>query len=230
MPTPAEIIDMVASLQNDTAQTFYTDAACLPYLDMALDELQEHFENNGVPTVEESSDIITLTAGVTELGYGTNPALPGRLVEIINIWESISGQNNFFRMTKEEFLPHYLEGTQQAYFERFVWQGERVKMLPALNNIDLKIDYYGAIWNTPLDINLVNNQELNVRNSKQFLGYRTAALCSAFIGENETRAAELNMLAESALSRTLGIKIKPKQGIVTKRRPFRARFKLRSYY
>ena len=43
MPKPSEIIDMVASLQNDTAQSDYTDAAVLPYMNMALRDLQEKF-------------------------------------------------------------------------------------------------------------------------------------------------------------------------------------------
>ena len=37
---------MAASLQNDTAQSDYTDNAVLPYVNMAMNELQELFEQN----------------------------------------------------------------------------------------------------------------------------------------------------------------------------------------
>ena len=53
MPKPSEIVSSVASLMNDTAQTLYTNAAVLPYLNLALDDLQEIFQHNNVPVTNE---------------------------------------------------------------------------------------------------------------------------------------------------------------------------------
>lgn len=226
MPTPAEILDAVASLQNDTAKTYYTNLACLPYFNMALDELQEHFEDNGVPVVEESSIAITMLQGNTRLGYGTNPKLPYRLLEVKQMWESIAGQQNYFKMQRVEFLPHYAEGVERNYYQFYAQEGEDFVFFPTTGDIDLKIDYLRSLWQTPIpstDLEV----DLNIRGCKSYLQYRTAALCSAFIGENQIRAQELTQLSLDALGRALSIKIKPGQNIVTKRRPFRASYKLR---
>jgi hypothetical protein len=50
-----------------------------------------------------------------------------------------------------------------------------------------------------------------------------------FIGENETRAGSLEMLATQALDRELGIPIKGRQAIVTRRQPFMGSYKGRGY-
>ncbi len=217
---------MVASLQNDTAQDLYTDVACLPYLNMALDELQEIFEQNNVPVTNETSAVITVTSttSVTEIGFSTVPALPSLLIEIQQLWESITGQNQWIPMTRMEFMPHYLELAAIQQFIFWVWKGQKINLPPSTQTNDIKIDYVKSIFATPIAIGDINT-DLDVLNVKTYLGYKTASLCSMFIGENETRAAVLNGQAEEALSRVIGINTKGRQAITTRRRPFRAGYK-----
>jgi hypothetical protein len=226
MPTPAEIISMVASLQNDTAQDNYTNEACLPYLNMVLDELQEIFEQNNVPVTNETSAVIAVvaSASITEIGFTTVPALPSDLIEIQQLWESPTGQNQWIPMTRKEFMPHYLELTPINQFIFWVWKAQKINLPPSTQNNDIKIDYVKSIFSTPLVIGDVNTN-LDILNCKTYLGYKTASLCSMFIGENETRAGVLNGQAEEALSRLLGISAKGRQAITTRRRPFRAGYK-----
>jgi hypothetical protein len=223
-------MEMVASLQNDTARTVYTDAACLPYLNMALDELQELFEQNNIPVTNEvSSPVITIPIGTTTIGFtGGPPTLPATLIEIRQLWESVSGQNKWIPVTQKEFLPHYLEGVPISQFQIWSWINQEIRLLPATIAIDLKLDYIKSIFATPIAIGAVGTN-LPITNCKSYLGFRTAALCAHFIGENETRAIELNKFADSALDRTLGIGTKGKQGIMIRRRPFRAGYKQTSY-
>lgn len=224
MPTPAEIIDMVASLQNDTAQSVYNDAACLPYLNMALDALQEEFELNNVPVTNEKSAVLTVPALTTVIGFTTIPALPSDLIEIQQLWESPTGQETWIPVDKREFIPQYLTAPPISQFLIWAWMNQEIR-LPQANAInDLKIDYIKKLFNTPLSIADIN-VDLEIINSKQYLGYKTAALCSMFIGENETRAAALNGEAGAALDRTIGISTKGRQAITTRRRPFRAGYK-----
>lgn len=230
MPSPAEIIDMVASLQNDTAQQVYTDAACLPYLNMALDQLQEEFERNNIPITNEVSAVLTVPAGTTVIAFtGTTPLLPAGLKEIQRIWESISGENQWVPMTRREFIPHFLEQEDISSFMVWAWMDQEIHV-PAANRInDLKLDYVKSIFSTPILIADVNTN-LPVVNAKSYLGYKTAALCSMFIGENSERALALETQAEEALARTLGISNKGKQAITTRRRPFRSSYKRRSIW
>lgn len=229
MPTPAAIIDMAASLMNDTAQTVYTDAACLPYLNMALNELQEIYQQNNVPITNDVSAVITLPAGTTSLAIGgVAPALPSDLIEIRNLWESGTGLENYTPVVKREFLPLYDSSIILNQFGIYAWVEQQLKLPSATAIIDLKVDYIKSIFATPILIASIAN-DLPVVNALSFLGYKTAALCAMFIGENPTRAQLLDSLAIAALDRTLGISTKGKQSIVTRRRPFRTGFKLRGY-
>lgn len=229
MPTPSAIIDMVASLQNDTAQTTYTDAACLPYLNIALDELQEYFELNNIPVTNETSSVLNCPTGTITIGFtGGPPALPSNLIEIQRLWESPEGLNSYTPLTKKEFLPHNLEtGVSISQFLIWAWFDQEIHLIAAGSDIDLKLDYIKSIFATPIAIGSVG-VDLPIINCKTFLGYRTAALCAHFIGANKTRADELNGFAELALDRVLGVGVKGKQSIMTKRRPFRFKFKSRS--
>lgn len=227
MATPSSIISMAATLQNDTAQDTYTDAAVLPYLNIALDDLQEIFELNNIPVTNKSSAAITVPAEVRKIGFGTVPALPSDLIEIERLWESQVGQNNWVPMLKKDFIPHDLQdNTEISQFLIWAWMGQEINLIAANSPNDLKIDYIGKIFNTPI---LIGNINVNIPiiNIKSYLGYKTAALLAMFIEEDEARAIALDSLATQALDRTLGISTKGRQSIVTRRRPFRASYKRR---
>ena len=228
MPTPAAIISTVSALMNDSAQSRYTNSVCLPYLNLALDELQELYELNGIPIINKTSAIISVPSGVSSIGYTTIPAIPSDLIEIQELWESPSGQNEWTHMNKKEFIPHYLEdNTTISQFLIWSWESAQIKLIAANANNDLKLDYIAFIFNTPILMASIN-VDLSFTNIKTYLEYKTAAICAMFVAENETRAMALNGLAGTALDRALGIPIKGMQSIITRRRPFRASFKTRN--
>jgi hypothetical protein len=231
MPTPAEIINMVASLQNDTAQQQYTEDAVLPYLNMAMRELQEIFEENNIPVTNQVSSILTVPAGTVIIGFTTVPALPANLIEIQQVWESNDDGNTWIPMVRKEFIPHNLEEIEISSFGMFAWINNEIRVPPATGIIQLKLDYIQSIFNLPIEIDDVD-VELGIRfmNLTTYLGYATGALCSMFIGENETRAEAQNGKAKIALERALNIPTKGRQAISTRRRPFRANYKTRGWF
>jgi len=227
MPKPSEIISVVASLMNDSAQTNYTNAACLPYLNLSLDELQEIFELNDIPITSETSTAITVKAGVSSIGLDTTPSLPSDFIELKQLWESQTGLDQWTPVVKKDFLPHYLENNVSiSRFLIYAWEKGRITLLSANQDNDLKLDYLASMFNTPILIKDIN-VNLPYTNIKTFLEYKTAALCAMFIAENETRAMALDSLTGTALSRALGIPIKGMQSIITRRKPFRSSFKRR---
>lgn len=228
MPRPSQIITTVATgLMNDTDQAVYDNATCLPLLNLALDELQELYELNGLPITNESSKAILVKAGIGKIGFDTNPALPSDLIEIQQLWESPTGLNKWIPVDKRDFLPHYLEDTTTiSQFLVWAWEHGEIKLLPSNSDNDLKIDYTASIFNTPILIKDIN-VNLPFTNVKTYLEYKTGALCAMFIAENESRAMALDSLAGTALSRALGIPIKGMQSIAVRRRPFRSGFKSR---
>lgn len=214
-------------MMNDAAQAVYTNDVCLPLLNLALDELQEIYELNDIPATSDTSTAITIPAGISSIGFDTTPALPSNFIEMKQLWESQNGLNQWTPVAKKETLPHYLENNSTiSMFLIWAWEHGRITLIPANTPIDLKLDYIGNLFNTPIHIKDVN-VNLPFTNIKTYLEYKTGALCAMFIAENPERAGALDGLAGTALSRALGIPIKGMQSITTRRRPFRASFKRR---
>ena len=221
------VMDIAASLMNDTAKTTYTYAAQVPYLNLALQELEEIFQLHNVPVTQNVSAVIQINSLVTEITYDaagtpTNPALPTDMVEPDRLWERARGIDPFVPMTPKGYLPHYLEGVLTSQFIYYSWQTQKIKVLPANRDNDIKIDYIRQLFGTPV----VNESSIiNVVNAKTFLEYRTAGLMSEFIERNMTSAQGHNNYAVLALERATGINVKGTQNIMTRRRPFRSSYR-----
>lgn len=228
MPKPSEIIDMAASCMNDSAQEVYTDAAVLPYLNMAMRELQELFQLNNIPVTDAMPDfVLDVAPNISRIAFtGTIPTLPTDLKEIRQMWESDDGTNVFIPMTRKDFIPHNLEGITRNSFIIWSWISDEVRLLPCQVAKDIKLDYIRNLFALPI---LIGSIDVNIpiEGAFSFLGYRTASLAALYIGENKGRSDELDGDAGGALDRSLGISAKSRQQITTRRRPFMASFKRR---
>lgn len=221
------VLAKAATLLNDTARTVYTYAAVLPYLQLSLQELQEHFELNNIQSTQLTSRVIPVDAGQTEIAFNVAPLpeLPSDMIEPQQLWERNRGIDPFIPMTRRDYLPHNLEGIQTNNFVFFVWENNVIKFLPSNTDNDIKIDYVKDIFTPVVD----ENSLINCINAASFLEYRTAALCAEFIERNQSNANALNTYAILALDRATGIGVKGKQSIYSRRRPFRASYKRRGF-
>lgn len=224
------VMDGAAALLNDTAKTAYGYTAQQPYINIALQELREHFELHSIPVTQEVSSVVTVPAGVTAIVYNgvgpSNPALPSDMVEPKALWERETGVDPYVPMTRMSYLPHGLEGIDTGQFIYYVWQGQQIRFLSANRSNDIKIDYIKQLFIPVTSPSTI----INVVNAQTFLEYRTAALCAEFIERNKTSADALNLYASLAIDRVSGIGIKGKQSILTRRRPFRASYKRRGWF
>jgi len=229
--TAANVMDKSASLMNDSLRTVYTYTAQMPYLNMALNELQEHFQLNNIPVTSQTSATITipvLTTAVNPVDGGgtvTPPNYPSDLVEIQQIGERLSGSSDaFIPLTRRDNVPQ--TGDLQSHALRvWAWEDQRIKFAGATSIREIRLDYIKNLFAEVTSETAV----LGVINSASFLHFRTAALCSQFIGENQSRASELDTFAILALDRATGISTKAKQSINTRRRPFMASYKHRGF-
>jgi hypothetical protein len=223
----SDVMDRAAVLLNDAAKTDWTYDRQLPYVQIALDELQEEFEQNNVAATNETSAAILIPAGITDLGYHTTPKLPNNLIEVQQFWEQqTQGSSGYIPMTKVEFLPHYLEDQLTTNLVYWAMIDGEVKFLGATNDVQVKMDYVASLFPRVVTKDTI----ITVINTKTFLSYRTAALGSEFTGENPTRAKSLNDDAIIALGRALGIPTKSMQSVSTRRRPFRAAYRARQVW
>lgn len=229
--TVGNVLDASAALLNDVAKSVYTNTIQMPYINMALRELQEQYELNNIPVTDTVSTEVDVVAGVSSLGFSPDPPivdtvyLPDDLIEPKVVWERQSGVNPYTPMTRLDYLPRYQEGVQYNQFLYFTWQSNELRFLPANQDNDIKLDYIKSLFATVDD----EDDELSVVNAQSFLQYRTAALCAEFLGENNTRAGELNGFAAIAMDRAIGIATKGRQAINIRHRPFRASYKRKTY-
>lgn len=219
------VLDASASLLNDTAKTVYTYAAQIPYLRIAMNELQEKYQLNGISASQQTSAVIQVDAGQTTIQFNAvgSPALPDDLIDINQLWERNRNIDPFIPMTKQEYLPRYMEGAPTSQLIWWIWQDQMIKFLPSTADNDVKIDYIKTLFPDLVD----ENSQINVINARTFLEYRTAGLCAEFIERNLSSANSLNAYASLSLDRALGIGVKGKQAIQTRRRPFRSGYKRR---
>jgi hypothetical protein len=227
--TAGQVMDASAALLNDAAKTVYTYAIQIPYLNIAMDELQEVYELNSIPVSEQTSSVIPVDANKIEIVFNAspgNPALPNDFVEAQQLWERTRNIDPFIPMIRRNYLPHNLEGVQSNQLIYWIWQDQRIKFLPANQDNDVKIDYIREFFSDVTS----GSSTINVINARTFLEYRTAGLISEFIEKNISNANSQNSNAVTALDRALGIGIKGKQLIFTRRRPFRSAYKRRGRF
>lgn len=216
-----QVIDMVASLMNDTAKTDYTYDVVLPYLNMAIAELNEHLEEGNVAITNQVSLPIPV-----KIGQGNIINLPWDLVEVQEVAERQFGSDDLFRpLPRKEFTIN-LPPSNSLLFWAWIDQSVRFNPNGALSVMEVQLKYIRRPFKPAQEIQTI----IGTVNAASFLMYKTAALCSMFIGENETRSGVLNEQAELALERIEGISNKAKQQIMTRHRPFRAAFKMRGGY
>lgn len=224
--TVADILDLVASLMNDTAKTKFTYTATLPYFNIALAEMQEHLELSEIPVMEKTAAAVTVTAGQTVVASGTTAAnYPSDLVSIQQLWERLAGSSDpYTPMFKRDYLPHYLDGIETSDLVYWTWLDQEIQFIGATTDRDVKLDYIRQRF-----VNIITDTTtaIDVMNSRTFLEFKTASLCSRFIGENPTRADALLAEAQLAKERLIGINVKDKQDIQVRRKPFMGGYKMR---
>lgn len=221
------VMNAAAASLNDVARTIYTYTAQIPHLNTALQELQEEFELNDIPVTAATSAVINCPEGTTviEFNVAPDPELPADLIEPQKLWERAEGIDPWVPMTKVDALPLYMEGAETNQFIFWCWESQKIKLLATNADNDIKMEYTRNLFTPVVD----ETSLIGVINAQTFLQYRTAALCAEFIGENKTRADDLNAFAALAIGRATGIGTKGRQAVVTRRRPFRAGYKSRTF-
>jgi hypothetical protein len=228
--TGEQVTNFSAARLNDFGKTLYTDLIQLPYLNIALAELQEIYEANNVPVTDQTSAVIevdaVLTPGIISVVFDdailTPTVLPTDLIEIKVLWESPRDLNQWTMMTRVDYLSQSSINNQQiSQFLKYQWATNALKLIAANADNDLKMDYIRSLFVPIEDV----ADDLLVQNSLTFLGNRTASLIAHDIEENDTRASALYNDAIAGLDRSLSITTKGRQRITVRRRPFRSSYK-----
>ena len=177
-----------------------------------------------IEATNQLSLIFDVPVDVFDIGGNTGPALPDDLVEIQRVAERLAGSSDdFLPVRKVDFLP--LTEILTNSLDVWAYQQQIVLFIGALTDREVIIEYIGKGFPE-----LVNgNSVITMINSKTSLAYRTSGLAAGMIGENPTRADELNSYASTAAERLINLGIKNSQVIPVRRRPFRSGIRSRGW-
>jgi hypothetical protein len=197
---------------------------------MAIDELQESLEESNASPTNLTSAAITVAVGKNKLTpvddvTANQPHYPYDLVEIQEVAERATGSSDaWIPLGRREFMNEF-PITNSLLF--WFWEDQIIKFNPAGANSsrDIQLKYVRM----PLQLATNENSVIATINARSYLSFKAGAFCSNFIGEDESRAAQLDAAAQTSLDRILGINAKGRQELVTRRKPFRANYKSRGW-
>jgi hypothetical protein len=224
--TTGDVMDSAAALNNDPSKTVYTYTKQLPFVNIALRELQRVYELNQLPVTSVTSAVISAIptgTSTTEITFTSSPALPNDLVEPRLLWERQTGIDPYVPMSKVDFLPQQLAGVQIPQFIWYVWQSQKIIVLSASEVNDIKMEYTKFLFSTVSSVTGADN--LDVINTQSYLEFKVGALIAQYLAQNPSRAESLEGEAERALQESAGISTKGRQAIAVRHRPFRAGYK-----
>lgn len=210
MPTLAsDVMDSSRAVLNDIAKDLYTDEALLPYLKIANDDLSDELVDNGSTVTKEVSIDAPLLAGAKQI------VLPNDLIVPIECFEKDSAQDDsYYRMMHQsDFLPNNIPGVELGVW---IWQGQQIQFNGSTQDKKIRVRYHRLI----LEITGVNTP-LELTHAKNYLAYHTAALAAEHIGQNRTKAIDLEGVAIQKLNKLLKKEVKQSHSKPTRRRPFK---------
>jgi hypothetical protein len=213
--TAGNVMDDAAALLNDASKSLFTYIVQLPYLRMAYRDMDQELTLNEVELNLLSEAVITVPANQNALGLPTSFFLPISLQE-----KAVSDTDDMYRPVYEKQDINALNLVSQNILQVWDFKHNCVNFIPSTAIRVVRLTY----WRT-LPTVVDDTSALDVRGGQSYLAFRTAALCSRFIGgENgKSRAIDLNGEASLALDRLISVYVKNSQGVRIRRKPFRRR-------
>jgi hypothetical protein len=209
--TAQQVVSEAQSLLNDAPGIFYTFDSLLPYLNKAYRELQDYYRLHGLKTTVDVAAVILVPAGSLSLG---NP--PPDMLRPISLAERTPGSTEQFTdMDERSWEP---DETNTNHLRLWTWREETIYFVGASADREIRIRYVKSLADLT-----GGNSFIGISNSKLVLASRTAALGARFIGENSTRADELDTETGQALDRLIVTAIRQNQGLPARRRRTRYR-------
>jgi hypothetical protein len=217
MAIVADLGEAVRAKLNDTGSQLYNDAVLLPHFQSAWMILQSKMRSNGIPVTRDSGVVITIPAGGKGLSFASiapYPTLPPDLINIIEVHEKGPTEDDSFyvRMDDYTFLPDIPVGQNLRYY---AWAEGRLEFLGATEDRMIRIRYLKYLQEITS-----SNSSITVPGTEDFLIHKVGALAARYIGQNATRANELEMEAVRARDDFMNTEAKGKQGDPVQRRPY----------
>ena len=204
----SDVMERSRAVLNDIAKDLYTDEVLLPYLKIANDDLSDELVDHGTTVQKEVSIDIPLQAGVKQLN------LPIDIIVPIELFTKNENELDIYyhKAYQRDFLPNGAPGNQ---IETWAWREQNIYFIGSTSNKIVRLRYYRLVTeilgiNTPIELTHALN----------YLAYHSAALASEHIGQNRTKAIDLESQAIQKLHKLLKKEVKQTHGRPIRRRRF----------
>jgi len=205
----SDVFNRSRAVLNDVAIDLYTDDVLLPYLKIANDDLSDELVDNGSTVQKEVSADLSLSVG------NTVPVLPANMIVPIECFEKNVGEDDsYYRfMTQRIFLPNMLPGKELGMW---AWREQAIVTVGATGPKLIRVRYHRLISDI---VGPVSPIELT--HALNYLAYHTAALAAEHIGQNRSKAIDLESQAMVKINKLLKKEVKQNQARPVRRRPFK---------
>ena len=208
------VMTEAGALLNDPSLVTYTYVVQLPFLRIAMKNLESAMLENGLSQLDTKSATLAITA-VTGIAItaASAPALPTDLLLPISLEERQTGSGTLFApMFEREEVPVRDQGLSLV---DWVWEEDGIKLVGALVATDVRITYQKS-----MTLITASGDTIPYLGAGLFLSSKVAALCALIIGRNQERAGELNGIAEVELRKYINAHVKEAQDFPVRRQPY----------
>lgn len=173
------------TLLNDDAAATWSDAALMPMLQVAHQELQTALWEVGSPVVREESSLLGVIAHAAAI---TTP--PTDMIAPLKLYEYTDGSALVGEMTEVFYLP---KGISEGHFLVYwCWRNEAISFLGADLATKVVVQYRKLIT-----VPTLVTSELGMVFAELYCGPRVAALAAGSVGNAEVLKAASDMATEN---------------------------------
>lgn len=207
----SEIMDAAAAILNDPSKNTYTYAAQLPYLRLAVRNLEGKLIVNGLPLFQEVSANIDYTANATTITLPSDLFLPIRIFEA----DRDTTDDNSWKLLSETTWDVNAEPDTRV-LTKWNWREGQIYFLPAAQNREVRLHYIKSTIGTITD----QTTDVAINRATNTLAFKTAEYISRYVKNNPSRADACKSDGFEEEDNLIGAEVKNNQHKVARRKPY----------
>lgn len=213
MPKTAGSVTLRAAQHlNDSSQLVYTSTILLPFVNMALEELEEELDVYDVNPLRNESIVIDVAQGDTVLTQ-----MPTDYVEAVALFERADGSSdNWVEVKETDWVDVNLD--ESTTILNWAPRGGQIRITPPTQAREVMLKYLKGLTEAT-----AVGTTLDIGGSLRFLGLATARAAARDLGNSVTKAASYDKDIAKAKDMLVRRLSNEGQGIGVRRRPFTGR-------
>jgi hypothetical protein len=214
MPNASVIMDEAAVMMNDAAKTQYTYAAQLPYLRMALSDLEGKLLSGGYGRIRKRHADTNISVSGSPISF---PSPPSDLLLPVELYEKGSGEpdSNYIEIVFCRFFPN---DAAAPVLGNYTFNNDIIQFPPVTQARVVRLDYYAsltAVADETTPITLIRVQ--------RYLASATAYLLAKYVANSPSRMATTKEDKDEADHLLFNPMIHADQAAPVRKRPYQNR-------